>query len=175
MSSRLCPYCRRWSTDGHAACAVCRTALRFIQLGESASCGPGDHQWLAKELAKLLGEACTRLLLSPSSDQEGRGRSPLARRSRVPPPESQEAPQGGDSPPSAKKPSSGHRGDTKRPRGDSPVQEGEWRPSLRLKTRRGDPVISAAKRGVEPDYLSQAREQRGRPEAKCETTALLVR
>ena len=43
---------------------MCRTALRFIQLGESAACGATERQWLAKELAKLLGEACTRPLLS---------------------------------------------------------------------------------------------------------------
>ena len=74
MVFRPCPYCRRWDRGGEAACSVCRTALRFIQLGESASCGPSEHRWLAKELAKLLGEACTRLLLSPSSHQEGRER-----------------------------------------------------------------------------------------------------
>ena len=57
---------------GEAACSVCRTALRFIHLHESAGCGPTEHQWLAKELAKLLHEACTRLLLSSSSAQEER-------------------------------------------------------------------------------------------------------
>ena len=96
---------------------MCRTALRFIQLGESPACGVAEHQWLAKELAKLLGEACTRLLLHPSSQQEGRGRSPLARRPRGPPSYTQEGSSEQNSPPNPGGASSGHRGDTKRPRG----------------------------------------------------------
>ena len=161
MAPRLCPYCRKWELGSEAACAVCRTALRFIQLAESPSCGATEHQWLSKELAKLLGEACTRLLLSPSSPQEGRGRSPLARRSSAkgPPSDSQEDPRSRDRSPLLGGPSSGFRGDTTRPRGTSPPAEQErWRPSLRLTSRGPGPLIAAARTGVSRDYLSQARE-----------------
>ena len=139
---------------------MCRLSLRFIQLAESAACGPAEHLWLAKELAKLLGEACTRLLLDPSSTQEGRGRSPLVRRpgGRDPPSDSQEGSRQRDRSPSPGGPSSGHRGDTRRPRGHSPPsQEEGWKPSLRSRRGGQETVISASRAGVDRDYLSQAR------------------
>ena len=118
---------------------MCRTALRFVELAESSSCGPSEHQWLAKELAKLLGEACTTL--SPSQEADGaRERSP----------------RGGGA-------SSGHRGDIDCPRGDSPpARQERWRPSLRA-SQEGARVISAARAGVSRDYPSRstrAKEQK---------------
>ena len=139
---------------------MCRLALRFIQLAESPACGTTEHRWLSKELAKLLGETCTRFLLNPSSTQEGRSRSPLLRRSaRVgPPPADQEDPERREQPPSDREASSGHREDTRRPRGSSPLpHKDRWKPSLRIPRGGQELLISAAKRGVDRDYLSQAR------------------
>ena len=163
MDPRLCPYCCRWDRGEEEACAVCRLALRFIQVAESEACGSTGHQWLAKELAKLLQKTCTRFLLSPSSAQEGRSRSPLLRRSakRGPPRASQEDLDQREPPPSQGEASSGYRGDTPRPRGSSPVgREDRWRPSLRSPRGGQEPQISAARRGVSRDYLSQAYTQR---------------
>ena len=162
---RTCPYCRRWDSFEATSCRVCRTALRFVELAESSSCGPSEHQWLAKELAKLLGEACTRLLLAPSSSQEGRDRSPLIRRSvaKRPLSPSQEADGARERSPRGGGASSGHRGDIDCPRGDSPpARQERWRPSLRAR-QEGARVISAARAGVSRDYpsrSSRAKEQK---------------